>query len=116
VGSDNRNNPSGSAISASVIAIAKASPTRVLVVPADYTYQPVQQALLPYNVDMLKDLDRLNSLRSVPQWNDVKLLVLNIDPNQATNNPAQQVNAAEDKLEYCCKTLIIKCITLLTKM
>lgn len=66
VGSDNYSYSSGSIISGNVISIAKTSPIRVLVVPADYTYQPVQQVLLPYYFNMLKDLDKLNSLRSSP--------------------------------------------------
>ena len=72
VGSDNYSYSSGSIISGNVISIAKTSPVRVLMVPADYTYQPVQQVLLPYDFNMLKDLDKLNSLRSSPLMEQFK--------------------------------------------
>lgn len=88
VGSDNFNYSSGSFVAANVISIAKASPVRVLIVPAHYRYQPVEQALLPYNFNMLNDLDRLNSLRTSPQWDHLKLLVLNIDTEPQSRNEA----------------------------
>lgn len=103
VGSDNYSYSSGSIISGNVISIAKTSPVRVLVVPADYTYQPVQQVLLPYNFNMLKDLDKLNSLRSSPLWNNLKLLVLNIDTNQRTVKVPEKFNEAEDKFQNLLK-------------
>ncbi|HKG69913.1 MAG TPA: universal stress protein [Segetibacter sp.] len=103
VGSDNYSYSSGSIISGNVISIAKTSPVRVLVVPADYTYQPVQQVLLPYNFNMLKDLDKLNSLRSSPLWNNLKLLVLNIDTSQRTFKVPEKFNEAEDKFQNLLK-------------
>jgi nucleotide-binding universal stress UspA family protein len=103
VGSDNYSYSSGSIISGNVISIAKTSPIRVLVVPADYKYQPVKQVLLPYNINMLKDLDRLNSLRSSPLWSDLKLLVLNLDTNQRVIKVPEKLNEAEDKFQNLLK-------------
>lgn len=103
VGSDNYSYSSGSIISGNVISIAKTSPVRVLVVPADYIYQPVQQVLLPYNFNMLKDLDKLNSLRSSPLWNNLKLLVLNIDTSQRTVKVPEKFKEAEDKFQNLLK-------------
>ncbi|HLL42176.1 MAG TPA: universal stress protein [Segetibacter sp.] len=103
VGSDNYSYSSGSIISGNVISIAKTSPIRVLVVPAEYTYQPVQQVLLPYNLNMLKDLEKLNSLQSSPEWNNLKLLVLNIDTNQRIIKVPEKYNEAEDKFQNLLK-------------
>jgi nucleotide-binding universal stress UspA family protein len=102
-GSDNYSYSSGSIIAGNVISIAKASPIRVLVVPADYKYQPVEQVLLPYNFNMLKDLDRLDSFRTSPQWANVKLLVLNIDTNQRIIKVPEKFNEAEDKFQNLLK-------------
>ena len=97
LGSDNLNNSGGSSMAGNVISIAKASPVRVLVVPGHSQYQPVAKALLPYNTRMLNDLDRLNSFRTAPQWDHLKLLVLNIDTDIARHKEAA------DKFEHLLK-------------
>ena len=103
VGSDNQSYSSASIVASNVISIAKASPVRVLVVPADYTYKPVQQALLPYNFNMLKDLDRVNSLRTSSHWHDLKLSILNIDTSQRIIKVPEKFNDAEDKFDRLVK-------------
>jgi len=103
VGSDNQSYSSASIVAANVISIAKASPIRVLVVPANYTYKPVKRALLPYNFNMLKDLDRLNSLRTSTHWKDLQLLILNIDTSQRIIKVPEKFNDAEDKFERLLK-------------
>ncbi|MBE7171527.1 MAG: universal stress protein [Williamsia sp.] len=100
VGSDNHDYSSSSIIAGNVISIAKASPVRVLVVPADARYQPVEQVLLPYNFNMLNDLHRVSSLRTSPYWADIKLLVLNLETNQQVIKDPQKLHEAEDKFRH----------------
>jgi nucleotide-binding universal stress UspA family protein len=81
MGSDHSNYSSGSFIAANLISIAKASPIRVLIVPADFEYQPVHNALVPFDFNLIHTLEKLHNLRQ-PQWKDIKLLVLNVDLKQ----------------------------------
>lgn len=103
LGTDNYSYSSSSFIGTNVIDIAKASPVRVLIVPADSTYKPVEHALLPYNLNMLKDLDRLNRLRNAPQWAHLKLLVLNIDTFQSTAAKPDKIKETEEKFDNFLK-------------
>ena len=56
IGSDNYDYSGSSFIAANVIAIAKISPVRVLVVPSNYHYKPVKQILLPFDFNRLENL------------------------------------------------------------
>ncbi|UPK67830.1 universal stress protein [Chitinophaga filiformis] len=96
LGSDNFKYSSGSFIAGNLIAIAKASPVRVLIVPAAYTYQPVKNILVPCDYKTLDSLHKLENLRIPPQWNDSKLLVLNVDAKERYLNPDDQLIAAEE--------------------
>jgi len=82
LGSDNINNSNEGLISANVIPIARISPIRVLIVPAKQSYQPVEKALVPFHLNTVHALDKINRLRSSPQWQNVNLFVLNIDTKQ----------------------------------
>jgi nucleotide-binding universal stress UspA family protein len=82
LGSDNINNSSEALISANVIAIARISPIRVLIVPSNQSYHPVEKALVPFHLNTVQALDKINRLRSSPQWQNVKLFVLNVDTKQ----------------------------------
>jgi nucleotide-binding universal stress UspA family protein len=103
VGSDNYNYSSGSIIAGNVISIAKASSVRVLVVPANYKYRPVEKVLLPYNLNMLRDLHKVHSLPTPPQSPDVKLLVLNLDTNQQAIKVPEKAVVAEDPFDNLLK-------------
>lgn len=95
LGSDNINNSNDAFISGNIIAIAKASPIRVLIVPSYYTYKPVHEILVPCDFNALNSLNKINSLRAVPQWHDVKILVLNVDASQPHINPDDKFKEAE---------------------
>jgi nucleotide-binding universal stress UspA family protein len=103
LGSDNFNNADAGFISRNLIKIAKVSPIRVLVIPADYTYKPVEQALLPYNFNMLNDLDRLHHVRTSPLWLDIKLYVLNIDSTQRIIKVPDKFEETEEKFNNLLK-------------
>lgn len=98
VGSDNYSYTSGSFISGNVIAIAKASPVRVMIVPAHYEYRQVHEVLVPCNFNTLEALDKLNSLHASPRWADVLLQVLNVDPKQRFLHPDASLKQAEENL------------------
>lgn len=87
LGIDNANYSSESLISGNVISIAKISPVRVLIVPKDFKYAPVEKALVPCNFGAIHDMNKLNRLRSTAQWEHVELMVLNVDPKKRYENP-----------------------------
>jgi nucleotide-binding universal stress UspA family protein len=101
VGSDNFSYSSESFVASNVIAIAKVSPVRVLVVPASYTYQPVMEALVPCDYDFLATVNKVNNLRSTPQWQEVTLNILNVDAKERYLNPDDIFRERETRLhEY----------------
>jgi nucleotide-binding universal stress UspA family protein len=95
LGSDNYKYSSGSFIAGNLISIAKASPVRVMIVPATYTYQPVKNILVPCDYKTLDSLHKLQNLRIPPQWDDSKLLVLNVDAKETYLDPDEQLKEAE---------------------
>ena len=97
LGSDNYNYSSDSFIAGNLISIAKASPVRVLIVPANYHYQPVHDALVPFDFNLVSTLEKLHGLRK-PQWSDMKLIVLNVDPKQKYLQPDAKFMETENRL------------------
>ena len=101
LGIDRINYTNESLISGNVISIAKASPIRVLIVPEHYTYQPVNKALVPCNFREIQTLNKLNHLRTSPQWKRVELLVMNVDPGKKYLDPDEKFAKAQRSLhEY----------------
>ena len=98
LGSDNINNLNEAFISGNIIKIAKASPIRVLIVPSHYTYKPVQEIIVPCDFNAINMLDKINNLRAVPEWHDVKVMVLNVDANEPHINPDEKFKEAENNL------------------
>jgi nucleotide-binding universal stress UspA family protein len=103
LGTDNQSYSSGSFLAGNIIPIAKASPIRVLLIPSSYSYQPVEAALLPYNLQMLNDLDRVSSLKTTPQWSNMQLLVLNFGFNKHGSKAPEKIKEAEDKFQNLVK-------------
>jgi nucleotide-binding universal stress UspA family protein len=101
-GSDNFDYSSESFVAGNVIDIAKASPIRVLIVPAHYQYQPVRQALVPLNFNTVSSLHKLHSYQAAtPKWREKKLLVLNVDPKERYLRPDEEFKNAESAIhEY----------------
>lgn len=101
VGSDNYSYSSGSFIAGNLIPIVKASPIRVLIVPAGYTYKPVETALVPTDYNIMDVLDKFNQLETSPLWSDTKLLVLNVDAKERYLHPDEAFIKKESALhEY----------------
>lgn len=98
LGSDTTNNLNEAYISGNVISIARLSPVRVLIVPSTYTYQPVYEALVPCDFNALSTINKINSLRTVPQWHDVLITVLNVDAKQRYLNPDEKFRETENSL------------------
>ncbi len=86
-------------ISSSLIAIAKTSPVRVLVVPAGMAYQPVEKALIPVDFKALQTLDKIRHFQHTPLWVPSELVILNVDPQQHYQHPNEEFNAAMEKLQ-----------------
>jgi nucleotide-binding universal stress UspA family protein len=79
VGSDPALANNDSFVAGNIIAIARLSPVRVMVVPDGYHYQEIKKALVPVDLKTVGALNKINSLHSNPRWRDVELMVLNID-------------------------------------
>ena len=103
LGSDHYSYSSDSYISGHVITIAKISPVRVLIVPADYIYQPVRNSLVPCDFNAIQWLEKLNSLPRSTAWGEVTMEVLNVDPKERYVNPDDQFRSAEEKLHQILK-------------
>ncbi len=103
LGSDTVNHLNEAFIAGNVISIAKLSPVRVLIVPANYTYRPVYEALVPCDFNAIGTLNKINSLRTAPQWHDVHITVLNVDAKQRYANPDERFREAENSLHNYLK-------------
>lgn len=70
----------GSSRPEEVIAIAKASPIPVLIVPPSHSYLPVEEALVPVDLGKIDHLGRFDIYQDSAFFKKTRLLVLNIDP------------------------------------
>jgi nucleotide-binding universal stress UspA family protein len=96
LGSDNYAYSSDSFIAGNVISITKISPIRVLIVPSTYTYQPVHSILVPCDYKTLHHLDKLNNINNMPpQWKDIELQLLNVDPKERYLHPDDKFREIE---------------------
>ncbi|HJW15890.1 MAG TPA: universal stress protein [Flavisolibacter sp.] len=103
LGSDHHSYSSDSYISGHVITIAKMSPVRVLIVPADYIYKPVKHVLVPCNFNTIQWLEKINSLPGSAAWQQVTMDVLNVDPGMRYLDPDEKFKATEEKLHQILK-------------
>jgi len=85
-------------VAGNVISIARLSPVRVLIVPENYRYKPVEKALVPFDFKTVNSLNKINRLRSSPRWHDVEILALNVDAAQRNLNPNETFKEAENNL------------------
>ncbi|MDQ0108455.1 nucleotide-binding universal stress UspA family protein [Chitinophaga terrae (ex Kim and Jung 2007)] len=74
-------------IARNLIAIAKASPVRVLVVPAGYTFRPVDKALVPFDFKALHVLGKLQHIAIPANWAITRLLALNVNTGDGEYKP-----------------------------
>lgn len=98
MGSDPMNADNESFVAGNVIAIAKLSPVRVLIIPGGYHYKEIKKALVPVDFKTIHNLNKINSLRTSPRWHDVELMVLNVDATQRNLNPDEKFKKSETNL------------------
>ena len=103
LGSDQLNYSNETFISGKIISIAKASPVRVLIVPSNYRYKPLRTVLVPCDFNAMKNLYKIDSLRASAKWDNVKLIVLNVDSAQRHLNPDEKFKQAENNLHNYLK-------------
>lgn len=103
LGSDNRESSNEAFVSSNIIAIARISPIRVLIVPHNYSYKPVQNALVPFHFNTVRALDKINGLHASPRWKDVKLFVLNVDVKPRNLNRDKAFVQGENSLHNYLK-------------
>lgn len=98
LGSDNCQSSNNSFIAGNIISIAKISSVKVLVVPADYVYRPVQDVLLPCDYRVMHHLAKLNDPKDALMAKDVYLHVLNVDAKERYLNPDEEFKNLEAHL------------------
>lgn len=100
LGSDNYQRSNNSFIAGNIISIARVSPVKVLIVPSDYTWQPVNDVLLPCDYRVLHHLAKLNDPKDSPMAKDIFLHVLNIDPKERYLAPDADFTETEAHLHH----------------
>lgn len=100
LGSDNVNNSNTAFVSGNIISIAKISPIRVLIIPVNYKYKVVKEALVPCDFNAVKNLNKINRLRSSPRWHDTNLLVINIIKGKQIGNNEKYRKEENNLHEY----------------
>jgi nucleotide-binding universal stress UspA family protein len=86
-------------VAGNIIAVAKLSPVRVLIVPNGYHYQEIKKALVPVDFNTVHSLNRIDHLRTSPRWHGVELMVLNVDAAHATDKLKETENNLHDFLK-----------------
>lgn len=88
-------------VAGNVIAIARLSPIRVLIVPYEYHYREISKVLVPVDFKTLYSLNKIDRLHSSPRWQDVELMVLNINAGQSIPDSDENFKESETNLhEY----------------
>lgn len=103
LGSDKQYSGNEAFVAGNVIAIARVSPVRVLIVPEDRSYQTIEKALVPVDFKSVTSLNKINRLRSSPRWHDVEILALNVDAAQKNLNPDDHFKQSEENLHNYLK-------------
>lgn len=103
LGSDKAQQSGTALISANIISIARASPVRVLIVPSGYSYQTIRNVIVPFHFNTVHALDKINRLRSSPQWHDVRFLALNVGAKKRNLNPDEDFREGEISLHNYLK-------------
>ena len=98
LGSDPATANNESFVAGNVIAIARLSPVRVLIVPDGYHYREIKKALVPVDFKTMRSLSKINSLRTSPRWFDVELMALNVDAAHTNLNPDEKFKESESNL------------------
>jgi nucleotide-binding universal stress UspA family protein len=98
IGSDSNHATNEAFVAGNAISIARLSPVRVLIVPENYHYKPIEKALVPVDFKTLGSLNKINHLRASPRWHEVELIVLNVDAKQTNLNPDKNFKEAENNL------------------
>jgi hypothetical protein len=85
-------------VSGKIISLAKVSPVRVMIIPSHYTYQPVRKALVPFDLNAIDRLKKLEQISITKQWEHVELMVLYVDRKQRNHIPDTKLDEAEKNL------------------
>ena len=71
-----------------------------MIIPSDYKYQEIKQVLVPCDLNAIQSINKINIMRSTPQWKNVKLLVLNVDPNDRHLQPDEKFRQSEKNVHH----------------
>ncbi|MCQ6959448.1 universal stress protein [Mucilaginibacter aquariorum] len=90
-------------IGSHVIKISKASPVPVIVVPPDYRYQPIDEAVIACDFKKVKETIPMEVLHKLLGKQAIKLLVVNIDATDNTGGKDAEQQAEETALHVMLK-------------
>lgn len=94
-----------SMIGEQIIEIAKSSPVKVLIIPPDCSYQKIEQALVPCDLEAVARLGILKGLNTSHSWLNPKLMLLYVDPKKKHIGREAEFEASVKQLVNCyeCK-------------
>jgi nucleotide-binding universal stress UspA family protein len=94
-----------SLIGEQIIEIAKSSPVKVLIIPANIQYKKIEQALVPCDLEAVARLGILKGLNTSHSWLNPKLMILYVDPKQKHIGREAEFEASVHQLVNCyeCK-------------
>lgn len=105
VGSDPDEELNDNLVSGNIITIGRTSPVRVVIIPSNYTYRPIQTVLVPCDMYVIEPVERIRSVRGSRLWNDAEFKVLNVDPKGMHLNKDKRFLLAEDQLHEVLKNV-----------
>ncbi|AYL97733.1 universal stress protein [Mucilaginibacter celer] len=94
-----------SMIGEQIIEIAKSSPVKVLIIPANSVYKRIEQAVVPCDFEAVARLGLLQGLNNSHGWLNPKLMILYVDPKKKHIGREDEYEAAVKQLVNCyeCK-------------
>jgi nucleotide-binding universal stress UspA family protein len=94
-----------SMIGEQIIEIAKSSPVKVLIIPANTSYQKIEEALVPCDFEAVARLGILKGLNTSHSWLNPKLMILYVDPKKKHIGREAEFEASVKQLVNCyeCK-------------
>lgn len=94
-----------SLIGEQIIEIAKSSPVKLLIIPANSRYQKIEQALVPCDFEAVARLGILKGLNTSHDWLNPKLMILYVDPKKKHIGREAEFDASVKQLVNCyeCK-------------
>jgi hypothetical protein len=87
-------------ISANIIRISRVSPVKVLIVPSNCTYKPIQHVLVPCDISSIDTTKRLQRLRTRFERENIRMTILIVNTKENKGNAEQRESRETDIHRY----------------